>query len=102
MICQQASCSRRKVGPPAHSPAILLTPFVACAPDEALARTIQEMLVSARVKVYTSTGANPRALVSLISPSAPRKDVVGVEVGGALKNIYAIGAVRFAFALAVR
>jgi len=47
---------------------------VAAASDEALARRVQELYTTPRFRVYTNT------------------DVVGVELGGALKNIIAIAA----------
>ncbi|MEN9361721.1 MAG: hypothetical protein RL095_3256 [Verrucomicrobiota bacterium] len=46
--------------------------LVAAATDEELARLVQKAFMSPRFRVYTST------------------DVTGVELGGALKNIYAI------------
>jgi len=50
------------------------TAVVVASNDEKLAATLQQMLSSNRIRVYTST------------------DVKGVEVGGALKNMYAIAA----------
>ena len=48
--------------------------IVAANPDDEVARTIQTMFLSPRLRVYTST------------------DLLGVELGGALKNIIAIAA----------
>lgn len=48
------------------------TGAVAASKDEALARAVAQLFASAHVRVWTTT------------------DVVGVEVGGALKNVYAI------------
>jgi len=50
------------------------TGLVLASEDEKLVQDLQSMLASGRLRVYTST------------------DVIGVEVGGALKNIYAIAA----------
>ncbi|MCL1805723.1 MAG: NAD(P)H-dependent glycerol-3-phosphate dehydrogenase [Clostridiales bacterium] len=62
---------------PSHAEEVgraLPTTLVAAAADRALAETVQEAFMSDRLRVYTST------------------DVSGVELGGALKNIIALGA----------
>jgi glycerol-3-phosphate dehydrogenase (NAD(P)+) len=50
------------------------TTVVAAAPDEAVARHIQEVFMTERLRVYVNT------------------DVIGVEIGGSAKNVLAIAA----------
>ena len=60
---------------PSHAEEVILgmpSALVAAAADEELARLVQNAFMSPRFRVYTTT------------------DVTGVELGGALKNIYAI------------
>jgi glycerol-3-phosphate dehydrogenase (NAD(P)+) len=65
------------VSGPSHAEEVgraLPTTLVAAAEDRVLAENIQDVLMSEHMRVYTST------------------DVRGVEIGGALKNIIALGA----------
>jgi glycerol-3-phosphate dehydrogenase (NAD(P)+) len=65
------------VSGPSHAEEVgrgLPTTLVAAAQDRALAESVQDSFMSHRLRIYTST------------------DVVGVELGGALKNIIALGA----------
>lgn len=62
---------------PSHAEEVgqgLPTTLVAACPDPALAELVQDVFMSSRLRVYTNT------------------DLVGVELGGALKNIIALGA----------
>jgi len=62
---------------PSHAEEVgraLPTTIVTAAVDRGLAEEVQEIFMSERLRVYTST------------------DVIGVELGGALKNIIALGA----------
>lgn len=62
---------------PSHAEEVgqgLPTTLVAASPNPALAELVQDVFMSKRLRVYTNT------------------DLVGVELGGALKNIIALGA----------